>query len=72
MKNSKISCTELKKGFTLIIDLCYFRYQPGIRYFPSKRFPVHSQSLIRKLTSTNPSAALMWEFMGKHLASDSF
>ncbi len=63
--------TELKRGFTLIIDLCYFRYQPGIRYFPSKRFPAHSQCLIRKPTNTNPSAALMWEFMCRHLTPES-
>ena len=63
--------TELKKGFTLIIDMCYFRYQPGIRYFRSKRFSTHYQSLIRKVSNTNASAALMWDFMWRKLVPDS-
>ena len=57
---------ELKKGFTLINDICYFRYQPGIRYFASKRFPPHDQSINRKISNTNPSAALMWNFLCKY------
>jgi len=55
--------TELKKGFTLINDLCYFRYQPGIRFFPSARFVPIRHSLIRKKTNANASAALLWNYM---------
>ena len=56
---------ELKKGFTLINDRCYFRYQPGIRYFASERFPPHDQSVNRKMSNSNPSAKLMWDYLCK-------
>ena len=62
--------TELKEGFTLIIDMCYFRYQPGIRYFRSERFPAHYQSLIRKLSNNNASASLLWDFMWRKLGPE--
>ena len=57
---------ELKKGFTTINDICYFRYQPGIRYFVSERFPKHDHSINRMISNNNPSAALMWDFLCKY------
>lgn len=64
-RESTYTYVELKKGFTIINDICYFRFQPGIRYFASKRFPPHDQSINRKISSDNPSAELMWDYLCK-------
>jgi len=60
------SYVELKRGFTLINDLCFFRNLPEIRYFPSRCFgePIHS--LVRMEDNTNSCAMTFVDFMRKY------
>ena len=60
------SYLELKRGFTLINDLNYFRTSPVIRYIPNMENVIH-HSIVWKKNNVNACAKVFIEFLKNHL-----
>ena len=60
------SYVELKRGFTLINDLCFFRNLPEIRYFPSDIFGEIRHSLVWSNENPNPCIKVFADFVRSH------